>query len=271
MLGHDPSIDLAKYTLVLDRISHEIPFYRALLHQPYSGDPYLLNRDVDRRHYDQYTLLRELAGLGFSIPPMILLPHHQHPNELLKASFRNLRYPLDWQKIFSEIRFPAILKSIDMRPEISFWVKDSEAFFHAYHRSGTRLMMLQQAFEPTSYFRVYVLDQQNLYAMPYDHRLSGPLRYQMAEHQILSSAHRSAINDHLKRLASLLQADFMQVEVALSFGQPYVTDIMFSTMDADYNLVGKVHFEWIVKNMGQMMVKKALRHTPFRTVKDTLT
>jgi hypothetical protein len=107
-----------------------------------------------------------------------------------------------------------------------------------------------------------------VYLLPYEYRLSAPLRYRKTDRLLQPSAQQSAISDHLGRLALHLTADFMQVEVALSYGQPYVTGIMFSAMDADYNLVGKQPFEWIVKNLAQMMINKVLRRKHFGEAKD---
>ena len=99
------------YRVIVDRISHDIPFYRA----------YLKNA-VARRHASSSTIpsggapttssstTRWLPKIGVAVPRTVLLPHKQHPPGTTERSMRNLRYPLNWDEIFDYIGFPAFLK-----------------------------------------------------------------------------------------------------------------------------------------------------------------
>lgn len=251
-----PENELRKYVLLFDRIAHQIPYFRSLLRSVSEQHTYLLNQAVILQNFDRFNCLHYASSLGISVPEMVLLPHHQAPNALAPGNFRNLIYPLDWHKIFSHVHFPALLKTVDEGPYLSNWVQDAEAFFEAYHQSGSRLLVLQQAFAPTMYYRVYVLGQEQFYVMPYNPEATPLLRYHKTSEKRIQPETKERIIACLHPLIAKLRSDFVQVEVALSHGQPYVTDIMFSAVDADYNVVGKVHFEWIVKNLAQLMINK---------------
>jgi len=261
MVGHHQLQELRKYVLLFDRVSHQIPYFRSLLRSVSEQHTYLLNRSEILQNFDRYNGLHYASTLGINIPEMVLLPHHLPPNALAPSNFRNLIYPLDWHKMFSHVHFPALLKTVDEGPYLSYWVQDAEAFFEAYHRSESRLLVLQQAFAPTMYYRVYVLGQELFYVMPYNPEVVPLLRYHKTSEKLIQPETKKLIIECLYPLIAKLRSDFVQVEVALSYGQPYVTDIMFSAVDADYNLVGKVHFEWIVKNLAQLIIDKVLRQS----------
>lgn len=91
-----------RYAVILDRISHDIPFYRAFLkHAALNGtavvnDPFRCSAD-DKFH--NYTLA---AHLGVAVPPTVLLPHKEYPNGTSEKSLRNLEFPLDWKVCFPQ-------------------------------------------------------------------------------------------------------------------------------------------------------------------------
>jgi hypothetical protein len=40
----------------------------------------------------------------------VLLPSAEHPTDTSGKSFRNLKFPMDWEGIFDYIKFPAYMK-----------------------------------------------------------------------------------------------------------------------------------------------------------------
>src|ERR1035438_2708216 len=77
------------YDVIVDRLSHDIPFYPSLINNPFwwSADDKFFN----------YALA---ARLGVPVPPTVLLPHKKLPTGTAAQSMRNLEYPLDWDGIF---------------------------------------------------------------------------------------------------------------------------------------------------------------------------
>jgi len=99
-----------KYDLVLDRISQDIPFYRAALKKlSFDGtivvnDPFWWSAD------DKFFNNVVAESVGVAVPKTVLLPSHEHPPDTTAASMTNLVFPLEWEEIFSCVGFPAYFK-----------------------------------------------------------------------------------------------------------------------------------------------------------------
>src|SRR5262249_48070240 len=104
--------EASPYTVILDRISHHVPFYRAWLkHAALNGATVLNNPFWGSA--DEKFVNNELAlKAGVAIPKTVLLPTAEHPPHTTSDSFRNLAYPFDWDAIFAYTGFPAYLKPI---------------------------------------------------------------------------------------------------------------------------------------------------------------
>ena len=122
-----------RYAVILDRISHDIPFYRAFLkHAAFNGtavvnNPFWCSAD-DK--FLNYTLA---ARLGVAVPPTALLPHKEYPNGTSEKSLRNLEFPLDWDSVLAAIGEHGFLKPIHgggWRDVHEFRGRDE--FFRAY-------------------------------------------------------------------------------------------------------------------------------------------
>ena len=99
-----------RYDVILDRISQDIPFYRAYPEerraQRHGGgqQPVLVER---RREVLQQ---RPRPKIGVAVPKTVLLPSKEHPPDTTEKSIRTSPIPLDWDGIFEYIGFPAFFK-----------------------------------------------------------------------------------------------------------------------------------------------------------------
>src|SRR5438309_3062469 len=100
----------ARYRVIIDRISHDIPFYRAYLKNAVLSGTTVLNNPFWWSADDKFFNYALASKLGIAIPRTVLLPHKKHPPDTTPMSMRNLEYPLDWDDVFSYIGFPAFLK-----------------------------------------------------------------------------------------------------------------------------------------------------------------
>jgi glutathione synthase/RimK-type ligase-like ATP-grasp enzyme len=101
------------YDLIIDRISHDIPFYRSYLKNAVLTGTKVINNPFWWSADDKFFNYALASKLGVAVPPTVLLPHKKHPPGTASQSMRNLEYPLDWQTIFRYIGFPAFLKPHD--------------------------------------------------------------------------------------------------------------------------------------------------------------
>ena len=98
------------YRVIVDRISHDIAFYRAYLKNAALNGTTVINNPFWWGADDKFFNYALASKIGIAIPATVLLPHKEHPPGTTSQSRRNLIYPLNWDEIFDYIGFPAFLK-----------------------------------------------------------------------------------------------------------------------------------------------------------------
>ena len=245
------------YAVIVDRISHDIPFYRAYLKHAALHGTVIINNPFWWSADDKFFNYSLAAKLGVAVPPTVILPHKKYPEGTNERSMRNLEYPLDWDGIFEYVGFPAFLKPVDG----GGWrdvhhVHNPEEFFQAYDQSRDLCMTLQGAVKFNEYFRCYVIGQEKVHIMPYDPRRPHHERYLQDapeyDKKLLKRVEKDALT-----LCRALGYDINTVEFAVEDGVPYAIDFMNPAPDADLHSVGPENFEWIVSKVAKLAIKKA--------------
>jgi hypothetical protein len=252
------------YDVIVDRISHEIDFYRAYLKNAALGGTYVINNSFWWSADDKFFNYALGAKLGVAIPPTVILPHKQHPPNTTAQSMRNLVYPMNWNEIFEYVGFPAFLKPFDGGGWKDVYKVDSpKEFFNAYDQTGTLCMTLQRAVHFKEYFRCYVVGQEHVRIMQYDPRAPFHERYIRDTGHIPKALLERVERDCLT-LCRALGYDLNTVEFAVENGVPYAIDFMNPAPDADVNSVGQDNFDWIVGAVAELACRKAMapRATP---------
>ena len=98
------------YRVIVDRISHDIDFYRAYLKNAMLNGTIVINNPFWWSADDKFFNYALAGKLGVAVPRTVILPHKQHPPGTSVTSMRNLIFPLDWEGIFHYVGFPAFLK-----------------------------------------------------------------------------------------------------------------------------------------------------------------
>ena len=246
------------YRVIIDRISHDIPFYRAYLKNAALTGTIVINNPFWWSADDKFFNYSLATKLGVAIPPTVVLPHKQHPPGTTDQSMRNLIFPLNWDEIFEYVGFPAFLK-----PHAGggwknvYKVHSPDEFFHCYNQTGDLCMTLQRGVEFREYFRCYVVGQEKVHVMQYDPKAPHHERYVKDPPPVDRALHDRVVKDALT-LCRALGYDLNTVEFAVENGIPYAIDFMNPAPDADVNSVGPANFEWIVDAVAELAVKKAL-------------
>jgi hypothetical protein len=251
-----------RYRVIVDRISHDIPFYRGYLKNAALAGTRVINNPFWWSADDKFFNYALASRLGVAIPPTVLLPHKQHPPGTSARSMRNLKYPLDWDAIFAYVGFPAFLKPFDGGGwKDVYKVSSPGEFFAAYDDTRDLCMTLQRGVDFTEYFRCYVVGQQEVRIMPYDPRvpfheryLKNPPAYDPA---LLARVEKDAIT-----LCRALGYDLNTVEFAVEDGVPYAIDFMNPAPDAERTSVGEANFAWIVEHMAALAIARARETAP---------
>src|SRR5580704_6078666 len=87
------------YDVIVDRISHDIPFYRSYLKNAALSGTIVINNPFWWSADDKFFNYALALKLGVAVPPTVLLPHKKHPAGTTSHSMRNLEYPLNWDAI----------------------------------------------------------------------------------------------------------------------------------------------------------------------------
>ena len=248
-----------KYHVIIDRISQDVPFYRAFLKNAASSGTAVINNpfwwSADEKFFNNALMTK----IGVPVPKTVILPSNQLPTDTTHNSFRNLTFPLDWEGIFSYIGFPAYFKPHAGGGWKSVYkVTNIDEFFKAYNETEQLVMMLQEEIQFDEYYRCYCLDRQDVWVMPYEPRNPHHLRY--LKDTTVAPEKNKMLTDVVLKINRALGYDFNTVELALRDGIPYAIDFCNPAPDADVHSVGEANFEWIVEAAANMAIRRAMEH-----------
>ena len=255
------------YTVIFDRISQDIPFYRAFLKNAALCDTAVINNpfwwSADEKFFNNCLATK----MDVPVPKTVLLPSRTMPPDTKEGSFSNLAYPLDWESIFSYIGFPAYMKPFSGGGWKNVYKLESkEDFFEKYAETGELVMMLQEEIIFDEYYRCYCIGGKHVKIMSYEPRNPHHLRYS-ADFKP-DAAKVQLMTDLVLRINQYLGYDFNTVELALRDGVPYAIDFCNPAPDAERSGVGEENFEWVVETLANYAIERAENHVPG---KDNLT
>lgn len=249
-----------EYAVIIDRISQDVPFYRAYLKNAALNGAAVVNNpfwwSADEKFFNNCLATK----IGVAVPKTVLLPSHEHPPDTGPKSFRNLAYPLDWEGIFGYVGWPAFFKPFAGGGwKHVYRLSGPDEFFRVYGETGQLVMMLQEEIVFDEYFRCYCIGTNNVRIMQYDPRQPFHLRYVRGGPPVRQELLRQ-VEDAVLKLNQGLGYDFNTVELAVRGGVPYAIDFCNPAPDADVHSVGEENFEWVVEAVADMAIRKAQNH-----------
>lgn len=245
------------YSVIIDRISQDVPFYRAYLKNAALSGTAVINNPFWWSADEKFFNNALAEKIGVPVPKTVLLPSNHRPDDTDENSFRNLKFPTSWEQIFDYIGFPAYMKPFSGGGWKSVYrVDDAQDLFNKHAETGQLVMMLQEEIVFTEYFRCYCLGGDNVHIMQYEPRNPHHLRY-VTDGGPIAKMLLSEIKKLTIDLNKALGYDFNTVEFAVRDGVPYAIDFCNPAPDADINSVGQANFDWIVENAANMAIEKA--------------
>jgi hypothetical protein len=247
-----------KYDVIIDRISHEVPYYRAMLKRMALEGTYVINNPFWWSADDKFFNFSLASKIGVAIPKTVLLPQEKYIKDITSESLRNLEFPIDWEGIVNYVGFPAFLKPHDgggWKNVSKIW--NLEELWHEYNQSGTLCMTLQEGIEYDQFVRCYCVGKEKVLIMPYDPSkpyLSG-MQYVNVDDYLTPELHARVERD-VKTICEALGYDLNTVEFAIKDGVPYAIDFMNPAPDAELASVGEYNHNWIVNAMTDFIFKK---------------
>ena len=249
------------YTVIIDRISQDVPFYRTWLKNAAVTGTAVVNNPFWWSADDKYFNNCLMTKIGVPVPKTAIIPSRELPDDTSPESFSNLAYPLDWKGIFDYVGFPAYMKPFAGGGwKHVYKLRSQEEFFSKHAETGQLVMMLQEEIEFTEYYRCYCIGGKYVRIMPYEPRNPHHLRY-VAE--FTPSAERlKQMTDIVLTINRYLGYDFNTVELAVRDGIPYAIDFCNPAPDADLASVGAENFEWVVETAAQFAIERAQAQKP---------
>ncbi len=249
------------YDVIIDRISQDVPFYRGFLKNAAICGTAVINNpfwwSADEKFFNNALAVH----IGVPVPKTVLLPSNQRPDDTSEKSFRNLKFPFDWNAIFQYIGFPAYMKPFAGGGWKSVYkVYGPDDFFQKHNETGQLVMMLQEEIVFEEYYRCYCIGGKYVRIMPYEPRNPHHLRY-VAPHNP-TPAMLKKMEEIVLKINHYLGYDFNTVELAVRDGIPYAIDFCNPAPDAEASSVGEENFEWVVETAATYAIEKAQSHKP---------
>ena len=243
------------YAVIIDRISQDVPFYRAYLKNAALTGTAVINNpfwwSADEKFFNNCLATK----IDVPVPKTVILPSKELPADTTDQSFANLTFPLDWNGIINYIGFPAYMKPFAGGGWKNIYkIKDMDDLFRKHGETGELVMMLQEEIIFDEYYRCYCIGGKYVRIMPYEPRNPHHLRY-VADFK--PSADRLALmEDIVLRINKYLGYDFNTVELALRDGIPYAIDFCNPAPDAEVTSVGQENFDWVVETAAIFAIEK---------------
>lgn len=249
------------YAVIVDRISHEVPYYRSYLKNAVLQGTYVVNNPFMWTADDKFFEASLAAKLGVASPKTVALPNKDYvPGIVHNESLRNLIYPVPWEEHIEYLGgFPVVLKDAHGGGWKQVHIcRSFEDLFDNYNQSGLLTMVLQEfiKWDPGQYGRCMCLDQSDIRVMKYD---PDGRRYLPPD---FSPELTKRIVDDSRKLVRALGYDMNTIEWAIRDGVPYAIDFMNPAPDMDVNSTGYEYHRWCVEHMADMCIRLAKEPRP---------
>ncbi len=251
----------AEYRVIVDRISHEVEYYRGALKHAVLQGVYVINNPFWWTADDKFFNYAVMARLGVAIPRTVLLPQKAYPSDvdLTPESLRNLGYPIDWDGLLDYVGRPAILKPYSGGGwKHVYKVHDRKELLEAYDRTAPYCMTLQQFIDFNLYVRCFTFGKTDITPVAYDPR---ERRY-LVEHEYLPAALGARVVRDAQTINLALGYEMNTIEFAIQDGVPYAIDYLNPAPDFERDRITDFYFRHVIEKMSQLVLDRALNGQP---------
>ena len=101
------------YRVIVDRISHEVEYYRGAMKNAVLHGTYVINNPFWWTADDKFFNYAVMAKLGCAIPKTVLIPQKGYPADIdldVRSRCGTCSIPIDWDGLLDYVGRPAILK-----------------------------------------------------------------------------------------------------------------------------------------------------------------
>lgn len=262
-LGATVMDEISNYAVIIDRMSHKVPYYRVFAKHAAMHGAYMINNpftwDVDSKFLGTAVLAR----LGLKSPRTVVLPNKQVESETTPNTFRNLKYPMNWAEIIAYVGVPAIYKDVySGGRQFASRVHNVDELIQRYDESGTRTTILQQIIESNENLHAFVFGQEEVMLLHYSQTSGTYLPGILSQKNGLG---KKLAQDAL-RITHAYGYDMNLVEFVVKNDEIYVINNTSPTPDMNRHLMTAEQFDWCVQTMVKVALDRAQRPLPQQTL-----
>jgi hypothetical protein len=247
----------AHYKVIVDRISHEVDYYRGFLKHAVLEGTYVINNPFWWTADDKFFNYSVAKKLGVAIPKTVLLPQKSYPADvdITSESLRNLGYPIDWDGLLDYVGRPAILKPFSGGGwKHVYKVHNREELIAAYDTTGPYCMTLQEFIDFEQYVRCFTFGKADIVPVAYDPK---ERRY-LVEHDYLAPELGAQVVKDAQTINSALGYEMNTIEFAIKDGVPYAIDFLNPAPDFERDRITDFYFAHVVERMAKLVIDRAL-------------
>jgi glutathione synthase/RimK-type ligase-like ATP-grasp enzyme len=247
----------AEYRVILDRISHEVEYYRGFLKHAVLQGTYVINNPFWWTADDKFFNYSVMSQLGVAIPKTVLLPQKGYPADvdITSESLRNLQYPIDWDGLLDYVGRPAILKPYSGGGwKHVYKVNNKEELWEAYDQTSPYSMTLQEFIDFKQYVRCFTFGKTDILPVAYDPQQ----RKYNVEHNYLSKEVGARVVKDAQTINLALGYEMNTIEFALKDDVPYAIDFLNPAPDFERDRITEFYFEHVLEKMSRLVIDRAL-------------
>jgi hypothetical protein len=256
-LGGTKMGEPARYRVIVDRISHEVEYYRAFLKHAVLSGTYVINNPFWWTADDKFFNYAVASKLGVAIPKTVVLPQKAYPPDidLTAESLKNLEYPIDWDGLLDYVGRPAILKPYSGGGwKHVYKVHDRDELLAAYDRTAPYCMTLQEFIDFEQYVRCFTFGKTDITPVHYDPR---ERRY-IVDHKYLTPEVGDRIVKDAQTINEALGYEMNTIEFAVKDGVPYAIDFLNPAPDFERDRITQHYFDLVLDKMSALVVDRAV-------------
>lgn len=209
-----------EYEVIVDRISHQIPYYRAFLKAALLAGTKIINNPLWSSAIDDFFTISLAQRLGVSCLRVVALPSHSY--RVNPEALGNLVYPIPWDDHIAYLGgFPLILRPVHDNGSCRVYGLESyDDLWGAYHETGIESMMLMEHMECEKYVRCFGIGT-DYFIVKYNPHAGWEHRYSEDESYLLKKEQK-LVTDMAKKLNGALGYEVSCFDVAFRDGTAYL-------------------------------------------------
>lgn len=251
--------DVIDYDVIIDRMSHEIPYYRTYVKFAAVNGCYVINDPFVWANDTKFLAAAVLRKLGVKTPRTMVLPNKDIAADTVPDSFRNLAYPMDWQAIIDYIGSPAIFKDVRSGGRrFAHRVNNVDELIQRYDESGTRTMILQQVIESDRHFHCMVIGGERTLLMPYSF---NEAHYTEGDNKLSESLTRQ-MTDMACKLSRVYGYDINMSEFVLDGDDVYLINATNPSPLIGRDMMTAEQFDWTCAEIAGLALRRAEEARP---------